>query len=56
MEFLDSELTEVQVSSEEKAIRFRYQGDDKILLFSGRTSQKEVTSLLRTIIREMEDK
>ena len=33
-----------------------WQGDDKILLFSGRTSQEKVTSLLRTIIREMEDK
>ena len=30
-----------------------WQGDDKLLLFSGRTSQDEVTSLLRTIIREM---
>ena len=30
-----------------------WQGDDKILLFSGRTSQEEVTSLLRTIIREI---
>ena len=30
-----------------------WQGDDKLLLFSGRTSQEEVTSLLRTIIREM---
>lgn len=30
-----------------------WQGDDKLLLFSGRTSQEEVTSLLRTIIREI---
>ena len=33
-----------------------WQGDDKLLLFSGRTSQEEVTSLLRTIIREIGEK